>query len=73
MARGIIELGFLTPEERDSTCVRLERSMYGNVDTALHWLREFKNVLVNDCGFVARVADPCILFYKENKKLLIVM
>ena len=32
---GIVELGFLTPEERDSTCVRLERSMYGNVDAAL--------------------------------------
>ena len=38
----IVELGFLTPEERDSTCVRLERSMYGNVDAALRWLREFK-------------------------------
>ena len=28
---GMVELGFLTEEERDSICVRLERSMYGNV------------------------------------------
>ena len=56
---GIVELGFLSPEERDSTCVRLERSMYGNVDAALRWLREFKTFLVKECGFVACVADPC--------------
>ena len=70
---GNVELGFLTPEERDSTCVRLERSMYGNVDAALHWLREFKKFLVNDCGFVECVVDPFILFFEENKKLLIVI
>ena len=70
---GIVELGFLSPEERDSTCVRLERSMYGNVDAALRWLREFKTFLVKECGFVACVADPCILYYQEDGKLLIVM
>ena len=70
---GIVELGFLTPEERDSTCVRLERSMYGNVDAALRWLREFKEFLVKECNFTACVANPCILYYQENGKLLIVM
>ena len=70
---GIVELGFLTEEERDSTCIRLERSMYGNVDAALRWLREFKEFLVKDCNFTACVADPCILYYREGEKLLIVM
>ena len=69
----MVELGFLTPEERDSTCVKLRRSMYGNVDAALRWLREFKKFLVEDCGFMACVADPCILYYKENEKIIIVM
>ena len=62
----MVELGFLTPEERDSTCVKLPRSMYGNVDAALMWLWEFKKFLIEDCSFVACVANPCILYHKEG-------
>ena len=41
-SEGMVELGFLTQEEQDSTCIHLRRSMYGNVDAVLTWLREFK-------------------------------
>ena len=32
---GIVELGFITEEQKRTTCVQLRRSMYGNVDAAL--------------------------------------
>ena len=70
---GIVELGFLTEEERDSTCAQLRRSMCGNVDAALRWLRDFTNFLVNECGFKACRTDPCILYLRENGILKIVM
>ena len=70
---GIVELGFLTEEQRDSTCVQLRKSMYGNVDAALRWLREFTNFLVSECGFQACRTDPCILYLRENEVLKIVM
>ena len=28
---------------------------------------------MKECGFVACVADPCILYYQDNQKLLIIM
>ena len=47
--------------------------MYGNVDAAPRWLRKFKKFLVEECGFVSCVADPCILYYRKDGKLLIVV
>jgi len=63
---GIVELGFLTEEQRDSTCVQLCRPMYGNVDAALRWLREFTTFLVSECGFTPCCADPYIVYLREN-------
>ena len=70
---GMVELGFLTEEQPRSTCVELLRSMYGNVDAALRWQREFTEILVKECGFTACRSDPCILFLRENGHLKIVM
>ena len=47
--------------------------MYGSVDVVLQWLRKFKKFLVEECGFVSSVADPYILYYWKDGKLLIVM
>ena len=48
---GIVELGFISEEQKRTTCVQLRRSMYGNVDAALRWQRDFTEFLVNDCKF----------------------
>ena len=32
---GLVQLGFMTQEEYDSTCIELQGGMYGNVDAAL--------------------------------------
>ena len=47
--------------------------MYGNVDAALRWLREFTQYLVGECGFKACRADPCILYKRVDGVLKIVM
>ena len=70
---GIVELGFITKEEKERTCVQLRRSMYGNVDAALRWQRDFTKYLVDECGFVQCRSDPCILYLYEENKLKIVM
>ena len=70
---GMVELGFLTQEEYKNTCVQLRRSMYGNVDAALRWQREFSNYLVTDCGMKICRTDPCILFLRKDGVLKIIM
>ena len=70
---GIVELGFITEEEYKNTCVQLQRSMYGNVDAALRWQIEFTKYLVEQCGFKQCRSDPCILHYRENGELKIVL
>ncbi len=59
---GMVELGFLTQEEYKSTCVQLRRSVYGNVDVALQWQRDFSQYLVKECGMEVCHTDLCILF-----------
>ena len=44
--------------------------MYGNVDTALLWLRLLEKYLVNDCNLKRIKADSCILFRKFQKRML---
>ena len=71
---GMVELGFLTEEQKNSTCIQLRRSMYGNVDAVLRWQRKFTEYLVKECGFQALASDPCIfLFLRVDAKLKIVM
>ena len=70
---GMVKLGFLTKEEYESTCVQLRRSMYGNVDAALRWQREFSSFLVKECGMTVCRTDPCILFLRTDGVLQIIM
>ena len=43
---GMVELGFMTQEEFDTTCVELKMAIYGNVDTVLIRIRVFTVFLV---------------------------
>ena len=47
--------------------------MYGNVDAALQWQREFSSFLVKDCGMIMCCTDPCILFLCTDGVLQIIM
>ena len=70
---GTEELGFIPEEQKNNTYVKLRRSIYGNVDAALRWQRDFTEFLVSECGFSVCKSEPCILFLREDKQLKVVM
>ena len=47
---GIVDLGFISEELKHTTCIQLCRSMYGNVDAALCWQKDFTEFLVSKCN-----------------------
>ena len=64
---GMVELGFINEEDRRKSCIKLVKSMYGNVDAALRWMNAFTKVLIKNAGLSQSQADPC-LFYKHDEK-----
>ena len=64
---GLVELGFMTQEEFDSSCIELQGGMYGNVDAALLYFIRFKEFATDKEGLALEQSksDPC-LFYKKN-------
>ena len=70
---GTEELGFIPEEQKNNTYVKLRRSIYGNVDAALRWQRDFTEFLVSECGFSVCKSEPCILFLREDKQLKVVI
>ena len=68
-------LGFITEEEEKTKCIKLIRSMYGNVDAALRWMKAFVKLCVSEeIGCEQSAVDPCLLFKKdENGKLILLI
>ena len=65
--KSMKELGFINKKEEEEQCIKLVRSMYGNVDAALRWNKAFIKLCTdNEIGCIQSQADPCIL-YKRNK------
>ena len=44
---GLAELGFMTQEEYDASCIKLQGGMYGNIDSALLHFIYFKEFATN--------------------------
>jgi hypothetical protein len=57
--------GFITMEEAKIYAVELWGSMYGNVNAALLWFREFVKYLKR-IGMIQSKVDPCIFYLKEE-------
>jgi len=70
---GIVELEFITKEEKERTCVQFRRYIYRNIDAALRWQRDFTKYLMDECVFVQCHSNPCILYKYEDGELKIVM
>ena len=66
-SEGIVAIGITTKEFLEEYCMLLEKSMYGNVDTALLWLRLLNNYLVNKCNLKRSKSDHYIFFKKYDK------
>ena len=62
------ELGFITKEEVYEKCIKLVRSMHGNVDAALRWQKAFiKLCTKNEIKCIQSKIDPCMLYKKDEE------
>ena len=67
-------LGFITEDEENAKCIKLIRSMYGNVDAALRWMKAFVNLCVSkEIACQQSAVDPCLLYKKNEKGELILL
>ena len=66
---GLVELGFMTHEEFNKTCIELRGGMYGNVDAALLYFIRFTEYATDPEGLnlIQSKSDPCV-FYKQDEK-----
>ena len=53
-------------EEDVGKCAKLEYSMYGTRDAAIHWHDEYTQQLVQS-GFVQGKASPCVFYHPARK------
>jgi len=60
---------FLRKEQLKELAVELWGSMYGNVDAALLWFREFVAYL-KEIGMIQSKVDPCIFYLKEKDSMM---
>ena len=64
---GLQELGFMTEAEAKDYCIKLQNSMYGNVDAALRWIIMKTEYLTSkEVGMIQSRADPCIFFMRDE-------
>ncbi|KAG7374765.1 reverse transcriptase RNA-dependent DNA polymerase [Nitzschia inconspicua] len=63
---GMEDVGLIKEEERKTHCVKLLKSMYGNVDAALIF-KTYKKHLTEKMNLEQSVVDPCV-FYKRDEK-----
>ena len=63
---GIAELGIMTKEFLEEYCILIEKSMYGNVDADLLWLRLLAKYLINECNPKIGKTDSFIFYKKDD-------
>lgn len=71
---GMVELGYLTQEEADEYVCMLTGGMYGNVQAALEFFREYRAYLMklDKMNMKQSLTDPCLFYKKVNGKLVLI-
>ena len=70
------ELGFITKHQLDNECIKLVRSMYGNVDAALRWQKCFVKACTDPNGEIKceqSKVDPCLLLKRNDKNEVVLL
>ena len=68
----LVELGFITQEAANEYVCLLTGWVYGNVQAALEYFREFRRC-VKEAGMKQSLTDPCVFYKKDEKGQLILM
>ena len=75
-ATGLEELKMLTPEEKTKYCIRLDRAMYGTVDSPPRFFKTLAKHLTNTNGLNMhqQPGEPCVFTkHREGKLILLVV
>jgi hypothetical protein len=56
----MLDLDFITEEDKVNKYIELTKVMYGNIDTPLRWMRTFSKHLMEQLKLQQRMTDPCI-------------
>jgi hypothetical protein len=69
---GLEEFGYFTSEEMENECLKLEKAMYGCVQSPLMFFRAYSKHL-KSIGLTQSLADPCIWYKIVNGELVLVV
>ncbi len=68
----MVEMGFITEEEKEEYCIEQLKSMYGNSDAALIYFKLFKTHVVKVMGMKQSLVDPCVFCKESEDKVVLV-
>ena len=70
---GMEKLRLLTRDQRETTCIKLDRAMYGTVDAPLRFYKTLKKHLVETMKLIISQAEPCMFYKLGNGKLTLLV
>ena len=61
------ELEQINKKTRRTDCIRLRKTIYGNVDAALRFYKTYARYLTHDMGMKRCAADACLFTLKDEE------
>jgi hypothetical protein len=70
---GIVELGFISEDERKTNCIKLTRAMYGGVDVPRLFMKTLCKYLTETMEMSQSLVDPCLYYWKNARSEVTLM
>ena len=69
----MLELGFITEEDKKNKCIELIKAMYSNIDSPLRWMKTFSKHLMEQLKLTQSKTDPCIFYKEKNNEVVLIL
>ena len=69
---GMVELGFITEEEKKKFVYMLTRAMYGGFDVPRLFMKTLSKYLTKEMKMTQSLVNPC-LFYSERGRCMFIL
>ena len=70
---GMVELGKISKEDADKYVCLLTGGMYGNVEAALAFFREYREHLIKKMKMKQSLTDPCVFYLRDDQGKLVLI
>ena len=70
---GMVETGLMSQEDADKYVCLFAGGMYGNVQAALAFFREYLEHLTKEMNMKQSLTDPCVLYLRDKKNILVLL